>query len=343
MKYKKFVTIRQALEYSKKKINNKIFQWLDTGVEDDFTKNQNFLDLQKIKLKPAHLNKIKDINLKTDFFGKKINSPIVLSPMGHQTQFHRDGEIEMCKGIKSSNTISFFSTQGRISLKDIRKRNPNALIGWTIFPFGDKKWIQRQIKDAESNKCLCIAICVDANVRSHRYRDREQFYDARNVGRRTNKISPDPDMAKTYGWELISFIKKNTKLPIIVKGILTNDDFKKCMKHKVDGVWISNHGGRMFNSGISTTEALKNLNKINFSKKIKIIADGGIMKGSDALKYLILGADIVGLGRPAIYGLICDGKIGVKRVFEIINKELETCMVNGGFKDYKKNLDRIFN
>ena len=77
-------------------------------------------------MKPAHLNKIKDINLKTDFFGKKINSPIVLSPMGHQTQFHRDGEIEMCKGVKSSNTISFFSTQGRISLKDIRKKKPRC-------------------------------------------------------------------------------------------------------------------------------------------------------------------------------------------------------------------------
>ena len=136
---KKFVTLREAERFCKNKCNKKIFNWLQSGAEDNYTYEKNFSDLRNIQIKPHHLTKINKIDITRSFFKNKISSPIILSPMGHQTQFHRDGEIEMCKGVNSSNTISFFSTQGRIALKDIRKKNPNALIGWTIFPFGNRK------------------------------------------------------------------------------------------------------------------------------------------------------------------------------------------------------------
>ena len=233
--------------------------------------------------------------------------------MGHQTQFHKLGEIEVAKGINSVNTIGFFGTQSRMSLDDIRKNNKNAKIAWTIFPFGDKNWILKQIKSSERNKCKAIAVCIDANVRSHRYLDRELLnYDARKFGKRTNKVSPNPKYALKYDWKLIKFIKKNTKLPVIVKGILTIYDAKNAIRNGADGIWISNHGGRMFNSGISGIEALLNLKKKIKSKKVKFIVDGGIRKGSDIIKYLCLGADFVGIGRPAMYGLICGGRNGAK-------------------------------
>ncbi len=335
-----FVTLREAEFYAKKKINNKVFQWLQSGAEDNFTYNKNFLDLINIKIKPKHLSKVGKINISKNFFGTKISLPVLLAPMGHQTQFHKNGEIETASGVEEINTISFFSTQGRISLSDIRKKNNKAKIGWTIFPFGDKKWILREIKSAENNKCISIVVCIDANVRSWRYSDRESRYDARKKGRRTNPLSPNPKSALSYDWDLISFIKKNTKLPVIVKGILTKEDAFNCVKKKVDGIWISNHGGRMFNSGISGVDAIKDFGLRLKKSKIKIIIDGGIRKGSDIIKYLCLGADFVAIGRPAIHGLLCSNKKGVKKIFEILSDELKTSMVNGGFKnynDFKKN------
>ena len=89
--------------------------------------------------------------------------------MGHQTQFNNLGEIEMAKGTNLAKTIGIFGTQGRMSLNDITKKNNSAKIAWTIFPFGNKKWILDQIKSAEINKCCAIVICIDANVRSYRY------------------------------------------------------------------------------------------------------------------------------------------------------------------------------
>tara|TARA_Y100000590_G_scaffold282181_1_gene317415 strand:+ start:2356 stop:3387 length:1032 start_codon:yes stop_codon:yes gene_type:complete len=330
---KKFFTLREAELFSHRKIGNKVFDWLQAAAEDGFTFKKNFEDLSKVKIKPTFLAKIKKINTLTDFYGHKISSPLILSPMGHQTQFHKDGEIETAKGVAKANTIAFFGTQGRISLDDIRKKNKKLKIGWTIFPFGNREWIKKEVRSAEKNKCIAITICIDANIRSQRYLDLEARYDARTKGRRTNPLPQNPKLALDYDWNLISFIKKITKLPIIVKGILTSGDMKKALKFGADGLWISNHGGRMFNSGISSVEALIDIKKkLKTNKKIKIIVDGGVRKGTDVIKLLCLGADFVGIGRPAIYGLIYNGNNGVEDIFRILNNEIKTSMINGGFK-----------
>ena len=329
---KNFYTIRQLHSFVKNKFNKKIFDWAETGSEDNFTRNKNIADLNKIIIIPKLLAKVRKINIKKTFLKINLQSPIVVAPMGHQTQFHKEGEIETCKGSKNKKILNFFTTQGRMSLGDIRKNNPQSILGWAIFPFGNKKWIKSQIKEAEKNKCKVICLCLDANTRSHRYDDLENQYDARKIGKRTNPLSPDTNYALNYDWSLIKWIKKNSKLPIICKGILTSADYKLAVKNGADAVWISNHGGRMLNSGISTVETLLEIKK-NKGKKVKIIVDGGIRKGSDIIKYLCLGADLVALGRPVIYGLMYDGKKGVEKVIEILESELKTSMANGGFKN----------
>jgi isopentenyl diphosphate isomerase/L-lactate dehydrogenase-like FMN-dependent dehydrogenase len=327
-------TIRQAEIKSKKKIGLKRFNWLQSGAEDNFTTNQNIICLDKIKIIPKLLRKVGKIDISKTIFGKKISSSLILSPMGHQTQFHKYGEVEMAKGIYKANTLGFFGTQSRFKLSDIRRKNKKTLLCWTIFPFGNFEWIKKQVKSAEKNKCIALVLCLDANIRSHRYLDRETGYDARTIGIRTNPISPNPKLALNYDWSLITRIKKITKLPIIIKGVLSSYDAKIAINYKADGLWISNHGGRMFNSGISSIDALKEIYKIKFRKKPIIIADGGVRRGSDIIKYLCLGADLVGIGRPAIHGLSISGYKGVKNIFDILNSELTTAMINGGFKNY---------
>ena len=334
MKSTKFVTLREAEKLAKMKINIKKFNWLQSGAEDNFTTDKNITDLQNLKIKPFHLKGVGKINLERNFFGKKLSSPLVLSPMGHQTQFHLNGEIETAKGINKINSLGFFSTQGRMSLNDIRNKNSNTNLCWTIFPFGNKKWIFEEIKNAEKNKCLAIVLCIDANVRSHRYLDRESRYDARKFGDRTNPLPPNPLMALSYDWQLVRYIKTKTKLPVIVKGILTYDDAINSIKNKADGIWISNHGGRMFNSGISGVDGILEIKKKIKKTKTKIMIDGGVRKGSDILKLLCLGADFVGIGRPVLHGLILNGYRGVADIFNILNSELKVSMENGGFKNF---------
>lgn len=336
---KNFVTIREAEKIAKSKLKIGKFNWLISGAEDNYTTNLNIEKLNEIKLMPNILKKRKDLDFKVNFFGADMEIPLLLSPMGHQTQFHSKGEVETAIGLKNVNLISAFSTQGRMDLYDIRKKNKNLKIIWTIFLFGSKKWILDEIKRAENNDCIAIALCLDASVRSHRYLDRETRYDARKFGKRTLNLPPDPSSELEYDWNIIRWIKSKTKLPIILKGIINPKDAKIALKVGVKSIWVSNHGGRMLNSGISCVEALISIKKI-VNNKLKIIVDGGVRRGSDIVKYLCLGADLVGVGRPAIFGLAIDGNKGVSRIFDILKKEFYTTAINSGannLKDLNKN------
>ena len=123
---KKFATVRQAEKFASKISRYGTFQWLQAAAEDGYTNSKNIFDLNNIRILPKQLSKILKPDLTSNFFGTNITSPLILSPMGHQTQFHKLGEIEVAKGINSVNTIGFFGTQSRMSLDDIRKNNKNA-------------------------------------------------------------------------------------------------------------------------------------------------------------------------------------------------------------------------
>ena len=133
-----FKTIQQAENLAKSKIRNGTFKWLIAGAEDNFTEKQNIIDLQSIKILPKILVNTSKLDLSLKFLNKKIPSPLILSPMGHQTQFHKYGEIETSKGVSGYGTIGTFGTQGRIGLKDIDKHTKNGKLIWEIFPFGKK-------------------------------------------------------------------------------------------------------------------------------------------------------------------------------------------------------------
>lgn len=334
----KFTTLREAELLAKKKIRKGTFNWLNSGAEDDYTYKKNFLDLEEIKIIPKILIKNRNIELKQNFFSIKLDFPVLLSPMGHQTQFEKNGELSTAKGIFIQDTLGFFSTQGRTGFDTLKLRLPKSKIAWQIFPFGDKSWIEKEIKIAEKFNSPALCFCFDAPVRSFRYLDRESRYDARKYGNRTYPLSPDPSRALSYDWEFLKWVKSKTKIPVIPKGLLNIDDIKLSIKYKSDAIWISNHGGRMFNSSITPVYVLKKIQKMNI--KTTIIVDGGVRKGTDIIKYLCLGANFVGVGRPAIHGLISDGYLGVSEIFSILKKELISAMKNGGFrslKDFKYN------
>lgn len=335
-----FTTVQEAEYLAKKKIRKGTFNWLNSGAEDGETYQNNSEELKKIKIIPKILIKNKNTNIKNKFYGLSLDHPIILSPMGHQTQFEKNGEMSVAAALNKKNILGFFSTQGRIGFKDLKIQNKNSNIVWQIFPFGNKSWIEKEIKIAEKYKSPAICFCFDAPVRSHRYLDRESRYDARKFGKRLYPPAPNPELALNYDWDFIKWVKSKTKLPIIPKGLLNINDIKLSIKFGSDALWISNHGGRMFNSSITPVYILKKIKKLNIKKKI--IVDGGVRKGTDIIKYMCLGANYVGIGRPAIYGLICEGSRGVSNIFNILEQEMISAMKNGGFaslKDFK--LDRL--
>ncbi len=203
----KFTTIQEAEFLAEKKIRKGTFNWLNSGAEDGTTYQNNSEDLKKIKIIPKILVKNKITNINKKFYGLNLDNPIILSPMGHQTQFEKNGEMSVAKALNKKNILGFFSTQGRIGFKDLKIKNKNSKIVWQIFPFGNKSWIEKEIKIAEKYRSPAICFCFDAPVRSHRYIDRESRYDARKFGKRLYPLPPNPELALSYDWDFIRWGK----------------------------------------------------------------------------------------------------------------------------------------
>ena len=324
-------TIRELEAFAKKKVPKGTFNWLNAAAENGNTKIINEEVFKKVEMIPSFFKDTSRLDLSTKFYSNKLSMPLIISPMGHQTQFHPNGEAELAIGTKSENILLSFSTQGRMPLALIKKKHPQGKFIWDFFPFGPKKWIKEQIMDAKKAGAVGCALTVDAPIRSVRYLDRETKYDARKHGKFYKPMPPDISYGRKLKSEDLKWMKEYCgKTPFIVKGILSSHDANIAIKNGADVIWVSNHGGRMLESCYSSLKALIEVKK-NVKKKIPIFFDSGVRSGSDILKAIALGADIVGLGRLAIYGLIAGGKIGVQHMLSLLREELETAMINSGF------------
>lgn len=315
---------------AKKKCNPKKWNWLENGTEKEITLKNNLEIFNKISITPRFFTK----NLsetKTKLFGKTVSSPLIVSPIGHLTQFHKNGEGELARGIQEYNGIYTVSNMSRLSLNEIRSMAPKVNLIFQLYICGNKKWINEQLKNAYQNKALAICVTIDVPTKSYKYKTLNDEYDARKFGRRSNFTKYDWKFNEKLSWNDLLWLRKKVKIPLIIKGIMHPDDAIKAIKIGFDGLWISNHGGRAFDGGVSSLEALINIKK-KLKRKTKIFFDGGIRTGTDILKAKISGADIIGIGRPAIYGLIAGGKLGVYQTLKLFNNEYKSSIILSGIK-----------
>lgn len=333
MKKNFFVTLRQIYKFAKKKTPSKKWNWMSAGTERQWTMEENLLSFKKYKLNQKILSNVSKINSKVNFLGVNLEFPLIISPMGYLTQYHKDGELEMARGAKLQNTFSSFSAVSGIQFDEICKKLKNANIIYQFFSLRPRSLIKKELKKIHKYGVKAICITADVPVKSIKYQIAEDKHDARKFGR----VSfPRPNLSKqsSLNWNDISWLRKSTKLPIIIKGIMNPSDAKKSFKYGANAIWISNHGGRALESGVASLDVLAKIRTA--VKKKTIIFDGGIRTGSDILKALCLGANIVSIGRASIYGLIANGADGVSNTFELFKKEFLSAMGLCGCNDVKK-------
>lgn len=317
---KKIRCLPQFRVFAKKSISLKTFNWLENGSEWGNTAAQNLKAFKKIKIVP----KIFSYNSKTfaitKLFNVKLSIPLIIAPMGHLTQFHKDGEGELALGAQKFSTFVTISALSRLSLKEIRNKAKLSDILYQIYFYNDKKWVEREINKALEIGVKGFVFTVDSPATSYKYLTLSDNYDARKFGRRSN-FSNVKKKIFLPSWKDITWLKKKINgKPLIVKGVLDPNDAKKAFLYGADGLWVSNHGGRAFESNVSSLEMLPKIRK-KVGKNKLIIFDGGVRSGSDILKAVHLGANIVSIGRPAIYGLILNGSDGVNQTLEMFKQE----------------------
>lgn len=329
------------------------FGYLATGVDDDATVRLNHDAYSKIEIRSRRLVDVSKIDMSVRLFGTTWTSPIVIDPVGSQRAFHPEGEVAVAKAARSKEHLQILSNVATLSVEDVIAARGAAV--WQQL-YATNVWdVSRAIvKRAEGAGCPVLVVTVDLQEGSNRetlfrsqrvdtrqcttchpstanrYFHHKPAFDNLDLSKVNSLFSPDNT------WDLMKRLKDTTKMKLVLKGIVTREDAQLAVENGVDGLIVSNHGGRAEDSLRPTIESLVEVLE-GAAGKIPVLVDGGIRRGTDAFKALALGATAVGIGRPYIWGLASFGQAGVETVLEILRRELQTIMRQAG----TPSLDKI--
>jgi len=336
-------------DLAKRKVDPLAWDYLEGGSEDEQALRDAREAFRNLILRPRMLVDTHRIDTSLELFGRKIDYPILLDPAGGKNCFFRGGELEVAKA--AHNCKALHITNGGI--EDLVESGKGPATWWQLTTGGNL--MNRQIRKAftsrlEDQGCAGICFTVDIMHVSHRERDMhnklerawcESGIPPRDANGQVPKAK-NPWRAGIYPgrntplptWETLSELASETKLPVIVKGILIGEDAEKCVKYGAKGVIVSSHGARQMDHVGAPVEALPECLKA-VNGKIPVLVDGGFRRGTDILKALALGATAVCVARPYLYGLAAFGQRGVERVMELLKTELALNMGLAGVPNLK--------
>ncbi len=335
--------------------------YLMTGTDDDGTIAANRAGFDRYTLKPRRLVDVSNIDASVSFYGTRYASPIVVNPLGSQKGFHKDGEIAVAKAAKAKDHLMVLSTVATTSIEDTIAARGGP-VWFQLYHQSDWSITKQMVKRAERAGAPAIAFTVDLLGGSNRETMiREARKDTRDcikchlggaplpgvsgrVDDRDNRRKPNlvgyeklpPQLEKgTPTWEFVDRLKQSTSMKVLLKGIVTQEDAALAVEHGVDGLFVSNHGGRAENSRRATIVSLPEVVQ-GTGGRIPVICDGGFRRGTDVFKAIALGATAAGIGRPYIWGLGAFGQEGVEAVLAILRKEFELTMKQSGTTTLKQ-------
>ncbi|MEQ5575091.1 lactate oxidase [Providencia huaxiensis] len=347
----KIVNLDELENQVAKNMEKGAFGYIRGGAEDELNLNKNTQHFDKKYIMPRVMQgiEISDIDLSTDFLGIKLKTPIIQAPMAAQGLAHKEGEIATAKGMAKAGSIFSLSTYGNKTIEEVAEVSGNNPFFFQLYMSKNEAFNEFTLKRAKESGATAIILTVDSPVGGYReddirnnfqfplgFANLELFAQQNSDGSKTGKgagISEIYAQAKqAFTPADIQYVKKLSGLPVIVKGIQSPEDADVVIKAGADAIWVSNHGGRQLDSGPASFDVLPSIAKV-VNKRVPIVFDSGVRRGSHVFKALASGADVVAVGRPILYGLNLGGAEGVNSVIQQLNKELSINMMLGGAKN----------
>ncbi len=332
-------------EPAHRKVQPGHWAYMASGVDDDATLRANREGFKHIELRPRRLRDATKVDMHVELFGTTYNSPIFTCPTGGEKSFFSEGELAVARAAKAHGTLQVLSTMTSVAVEDVNKELGRPV--WQQI-YAPSTWdaCLKLLQRVQDSGVSVIALTVDNTTGRNsetflrtRPKDLGQCKTCHEDGTgpsmkerpmfngidMTGVRAPNPAM----DWAFADQIRKFWKGKFIIKGVDTREDTRMCIEHGIDGILVSNHGGRATETLRATIEALPEV-VAEAGGRIPIFVDGGFRRGTDVFKALALGAKAVGIGRPFLWGLGAFGQPGVDRVIEIMQGELKLAMGNCG-------------
>jgi isopentenyl diphosphate isomerase/L-lactate dehydrogenase-like FMN-dependent dehydrogenase len=324
--------------------------YIASGVDNDESLEANREAFAHYQVRARRLVDVSQIDMSTELFGSRWETPIVLCPIGSTRIVNHEGELAVARAAQAKKTLQIVSTQASYPIEEITSARGGP-VWFQLYTTNRWEVTSQLVKRAESAGCPAVAVTIDTpNGRNTETQQRFRRLDTRdcaschtgnNGGSPRKPMFEGIDMdgvgltSPSLTWDFVKRMKDATSMKVVLKGIETREDAELCLRHGVDGIIVSNHGGRAHSSARGTIDCVREVAE-GAAGRIPVIVDGGFRRGTDIFKALALGATAVGVGRPYLYGLAAFGQPGVERVLDILRRELTLIMGQCGTRSLKE-------
>ena len=315
------VSNEELIREARRRLPQGAWDYLVGGSESETTLRRNRHAFDKIAFRPRILVDVSSIDTSVDFLGQKLRIPAIMAPIGSLQVFDPEGAVAVTRAATDFGIMHCVSTATLPSLEETMAATPTPKI-FQLYVHGDDKWVEDLIERVKDAGYAALALTVDVAHYSRRERPMLTRYipPTRRVG-----TAPERRWQASLTWDSMVRIKEMAGLPFMLKGVQTAEDAEIAVQHGVEYIWVSNHGGRQIDHGLGSLDTLPEIVQA-VDGRAQIILDGGVQRGSDILKAVALGADVVALGRLQGWGLAAAGSVGVVRMLEILEDEMVSAM-----------------
>ena len=317
-----FRTIHQIVKAARLRLNQTHWDYLIGATETETTLKRNRMSIDSLALKPRVLRDVSNVDTSGEFLGHKLTIPVCLAPIGSLQVFEAGGGATAAKAAAEFGCMVMSSSVCTPALEDIAAAADGPKI-FQLYVRGDADWTDEMVQRAIDAGFTAFCLTVDTATVSRRERDIAKGVVPTSTAFMQNQRDPSGNLnfQAMLNWNDVKRIRDKFDIPLILKGINTGEDAAIAVDHGIDVIYVSNHGGRQLDQGRGTIELLKEcLAEVN--GRAKIAVDGGFYRGTDILKAIARGADIVGIGRLEAWAMAAGGQPAVVRMLEILRNEM---------------------
>ena len=321
------------------------FGYLATGTDEELTLRANRDAFGRYQLRARRLVDVGTLEVATTIFGVTYASPLVMAPVSSLRAFHPDGELAAARVARARKLLQIYSTVASVPIEQVNQARGEP-VWYQLYPTNDWEVGKALVTRAERAGCQVLVLTVDNLGNNRLTQERAARTDTRSCqachtvqGPRyfvTRPMFAGLDLSRAtrltphdWNWDYVKRLKDTTRMRLVLKGIVTREDAELAVEHGVDGLIVSNHGGRSEDSGRGAIECLPDV-VAGVDGRMPVLVDSGFRRGTDVFKALALGATGVCLGRPYVWGLAAFGEAGVDRTFELLGRELDLIMRQSG-------------
>jgi isopentenyl diphosphate isomerase/L-lactate dehydrogenase-like FMN-dependent dehydrogenase len=313
-----FVTNQEIISQARRNLSQHVWHYLTGGAESETTMCRNRLALDSLAFRPRALVDVSKVDTSSTFLGHKLRIPVMLAPIGSLQLMTPEGAVAVARAAHEFGTLNFVSSVTQPSLEETAVATPHPKI-FQLYVQGDMSWVETLLTRVK-NAGYC-ALCLTVDTAYYGRRERQMMDRWLPPSRRLSGY----EHRSAITWETLDAIKKFAGLPFILKGVATAEDAALAVEHGVSAVYVSNHGGRQLDHNRGTLEMLPEIVEV-VAGRAEVVLDGGIVRGSDVLKALALGARAVAIGKLQGWALGAGGQQGLMQVLEILESEMVTSM-----------------